>query len=331
MPWTKDVPVLPVDLSLPEGRRWDAVMSATKPQALQVVAAASEEMRLVPVTAQYLFGRLYKRWGGLYIPEINSIAKALNVFSGKAIMLNCAYELSHLYLPRPFGCTAGVRHVDGKGMVHVRTLDWNMPEIGDATCVFRFSKGAREFFAVGVPGMVGVLSGMVPGAYSVTINWAPPWGWPNFDFGPSFLLRDVLENVDTYAEAVKVLRDTPLSTSVFFTVCGVNAGEGCVIERTKKDFVVREMEQGTVVQANHHVDAKFAEHNSMVKVMEDAAFLAESGVRAEQLIAGLRNCRENDVLVDLLGSKPVLNNETVQKMVFCPAQGELQVWRLATK
>jgi hypothetical protein len=69
----------------------------------------------------------------------------------------------------------------------------------------------------------------------------------------------------------------------------------------------------------------------MVSVLEDAAFLAESGVRAEQLTEGLRNYREQDALVDLLGTKPVLNNETVQKMVFCPRTGELQVWRLATK
>ena len=40
--------------------------------------------------------------------------------------------------------------------------------------------------------MVGVLSGMLPGAYSATINWAPPARAPTFRFGPTFLLRDAM-------------------------------------------------------------------------------------------------------------------------------------------
>jgi predicted choloylglycine hydrolase len=331
MVWTNNVPVLPVDLNLSESRRWDEVISAMKPEALKVVAAASEEMRFVPRTVQRMFGALYQWKGGLYVPEIKSIAKSLGVSTGKAIMLNCAYELSHLYLPRVFGCTAGVRWVEGKGMTHVRTLDWPMPAIGDATCQFTFRNGRRRFVVIGCPGQVGVLSGMVPGGYSVTINWAPPHGWPNFEFGPSFLLRHVLETVDTYAEAVQMLRDTPLSTSVFFTVCGINPGEGCVIERTKNDFAVRELKDGAVVQANHHESAKFEPNNAMVKVMEDAAFMSESGVRSSQLHQGLCDYQGQSAICDLLGQKPVLNGETVQKMVFCPNTGELEVWRLATR
>jgi hypothetical protein len=43
----------------------------------------------------------------------------------------------------------------------------------------------REFVTVGVPGLVGALSGMVPGAYSVTINYALPTFMPGFAFSPS--------------------------------------------------------------------------------------------------------------------------------------------------
>jgi hypothetical protein len=38
---------------------------------------------------------------------------------------------------------------------------------------------------------------MLPHAYSVTINWAPPAAFPCFNFGPAFLLREVLETCDT--------------------------------------------------------------------------------------------------------------------------------------
>ena len=45
-----------------------------------------------------------------------------------------------------------------------------MPSIADATRLFRFRRGAREFIVVGACGHVGVLSGMLPGAYSVTVG-----------------------------------------------------------------------------------------------------------------------------------------------------------------
>ena len=85
-----------------------------------------------------------------------------------------SYELSHLRVPKLLGCTAGVRWNDGLGMVHLRTLDWPLPSITEATRLFRFRRGSREFVVVGACGHVGVLSGMLPKAYSVTINWAPP-------------------------------------------------------------------------------------------------------------------------------------------------------------
>src|SRR5262249_31060972 len=148
----------------------------------------------------------------------------------------------HLRVPKLFGCTAGVRWADGVGMVHVRTLDWPLPAMGEATRLFRFRRGAREFVSVGVPGQVSVLSGMVPGPYSVTINWAPPAAPPSFELGPASLLRNTLEGCDGYEAAVEALRRTPLSTSVFFTVCGTERGQACVIERSQRAAVVREMD-----------------------------------------------------------------------------------------
>src|SRR5262249_7543465 len=132
---------------------------------------------------------------------------------GTATILNCAYELSHLQWPRIFGCTTGGRWLDGLGMVHVRSLDWPLAKMGSATRLFRFRRGHREFVSVGVPGQVGVLSAMLPRAYSVTINWAPPGSFPSFDFGPTFLLRDALETCDSYDAAVETLARTRLSTS----------------------------------------------------------------------------------------------------------------------
>src|SRR5262245_20347242 len=217
-----DTPEYIIDLNQPEPNRWADVIAAEKENAKKLIDRAAADIERVPRVCRWGFGKLYQAFGGLYQGEIQAWSEAIGVTAGTATMLNCLYELSHL--PNPFGCTAGIRWIEPHGMVHVRTLDWPIDGMGEATRMFRFRRGTREFLSVGVPGQVGILSGMLPGAYSVTINWAPPASLPNFDFGPTFLLRDVFETCDTYGAAVQTLEQTRLSTSVFFTVCGTEQG-----------------------------------------------------------------------------------------------------------
>jgi hypothetical protein len=200
--------------------------------------------------------------------------------------------------------------------------------MGEATRLFRFRRGAREFLSVGVPGQVNVLSGMMPGAYSVTINWAPPACMPSFHFGPAFLLRYTLEWCDSYDAAVDALTHTPLSTSVFFTVCGTKRGQACVIERTQRAAAVREMAGPSLAQANHHVAARFVRNNKVLREVECEGFHEDSGRRAETLCRLLTEAGSPFMLDDAVGIlnlPPVLNQYTVQQMVFCPGNGAVRV------
>jgi predicted choloylglycine hydrolase len=218
-------------------------------------------------------------------------------------------------------------------MVHVRSLDWPLATMGDATRLFRFRQGTREFISLGVPGQVGVLSGMLPQAYSVTINWAPPTAFPSFEFGPAFLLRFTLETCDSYEAAVQTLTQTPLSTSVFFTVCGTKKGQACVIERTQSEAAVRKMSGTVLVQANHHVAERFVKNNEDIlegESDEDLFSLAGSGRRADILTSALAEipvaCNA-DTMASALNRETVLNQDTCQQMVFYPDSGEVKVWR----
>src|SRR4051812_846480 len=205
-----DVPTYTIDLEAPEALRWAEVIAAERDAAARLLAEAVREFERVPELLRRAFARLYQLSGGLYRGEIGAWADALGASVGTVTFLNCAYELSHLRPPRLFGCTAGVRWTERLGPVHVRNLDWPLDSLGDGTRLFRFRRGERDFFVVGAPGQVGVLSGMLPGAYSVTINWAPPAGTPSFGrLGPTFLLREVLELRNSYATAVEALRKTP--------------------------------------------------------------------------------------------------------------------------
>src|SRR5262249_10161543 len=118
-----------VDLEQREPQRWAHVIDREQAFGRRVVQEAAAEFERVPELIRRLFARFYRRFGGLYQGEIRAWAKGLGVSVGTATMLNCAYELSHVRVPRPFGCTAGVRWVEGEGMVHVRTLDWPLPSM----------------------------------------------------------------------------------------------------------------------------------------------------------------------------------------------------------
>jgi predicted choloylglycine hydrolase len=331
--FTADIPNYSIDLENSEAKRWTEVVAREKTVAGRLIHEASAAFERVPELLRWVFARLYHAFGGLYRSEIASWADGLGISLGTATILNCAYELSHLRWPKLFGCTAGVRWVDGLGMIHVRNLDWPLATMGAATRLFRFRRGTREFISVGVPGHVGVLSGMLPHAYSVTINWSPPASFPTFDFGPAFLLRDTVETCDSYDAAVRILTQTRLSTSVFFTVCGIEKNQACVIERTQREAVVRSMTGAVLVQANHHVAELFVKNNEELRNVEEGEeeFSIEgSNRRADTLTEVLTELRSSCPLEDVaqvLDVPTVLNSLTCQQMVFCPRTGDVQVWR----
>jgi hypothetical protein len=330
-----NVPTYVIDLEAPESQRWAEVIAAERAGATRLLAEAAAEFARIPELLRRAFARVYQLSGGLYRGEIKAWADALGSTVGTVTLLNCAYELSHVRPPRPFGCTAGVRWVEGRGPIHVRNLDWPLAGLGDATCLFRLRRGERVAVVVGVPGQVGALSGMLPGAYSVTINWAPPAGLPTPRFGPTFLLRDVLETRNSYATAVEALRKTPVSTSVFFTVCGTESGHACVIERTPRSAVVRPLQGVAITQANHHVESRFAANNADLDDVDpnELEFSREgSAARSDALARTLAACSPSalEEAAKVLDVEPVLNKFTCQQMVFCPRTGEVHVWRRLT-
>ena len=327
-----------IDLDDDESERWRKVIHQERSAMRALAEEAIEDMKemssltMSPVL-HYLFSLFYRTSGGRYFRELKSIADAMGVSASLATVMNCTYELSHYgEWVSPFGCTAGAHWVDGLGMVHARNMDWPLENIGKATRLFRFVEGSREFLSVGIAGFVGVLSGMVPGSYSVTINWAPPTEAPRFDWGPSFLLREVLATCDTYEEAVEELSTSSLATSVFFLVCGTQKGQACVIERTQDLYALREMGRGPLVQANHHVLRDFLDNNASLheedvdgcNVYEDSH---DRRMCLQRELKKVKRAQSLDEIGKCLDVEPVHNEFSYQQMVFHPESGEVKVWR----
>ena len=286
---------------------------------------------------------------GELLGESNALARATG--SSKAARRTMAtfqraYSLSHLG-----GCTAAVVAHPQHGMVHLRCLDWDVArrQIAAATRIFDFRKDGRLVFkAVGIAGMVGVLSGMRPGAFSATLNFAPskdavsPW----LREEPTLLLRRALETCTTYTAAVDFLSKPKVSAPVYFTVCGVRPREACVIEIAhdsdgwQETHIRRIEDRPWLVQTNHYdPDGRLADENKHStdadKGPENPAGsdLERSSVErrafTEQQLAALAGAGGNtplDELIQLLGKSPTENALTVQQMAFIPGTGEIRAW-----
>jgi hypothetical protein len=340
-----------IDLRLSPEQIWAPMMEKERETARQLADAGWRSIARDTAGATRLSESTALRWtrrlaaplsllycctGGRHLPEMDLWAARIGMKRSHLLVLQCLYELSHLGAPvRSFGCSSGVVELAGGRMLQARSLDWDLPEIGPSTRIIRCkTRRGHEAVLVGLPGQVGALSAMVPGAYSVTINWAPPASWPMFFLGPLFALREVVDTCGQFHEAVNFLKTRKFSSSVFFTVCGTKPGEGCVVECVKKGLFteqkrrVRVMGDGPLVQTNHYQHQDLATFNPPSP--ETRSMLeATSRARAERLKANLSALPANATIDDAracLETPPVQNEESCQQMVFSPATGEVGVW-----
>lgn len=346
-------PEYPLDLTHAPDKIWGAVIEAERDAARRLGEAGWHSIAREAAAATRLshhrmwriarglshpFAWMYRASGGRHLGEVRAWADGIGMHSSHLLLLQCLYELSHLGAPmRTFGCSAGVTELPDGRLVHARNLDWDLPEIADATRIFRCRTArGHEARIVGMVGQVSVLSAMVPGGYSVTLNWAPPAALPMFFLGPLFALRELVNSAAHFHEAVNFLKTRRFASSVFFTVCGAKPGEGCVIEYVKQGFLssrrecrLRILGGGPLVQTNHYQNPDLERFNPTDPPGDLSMLEATSRLRREVLAKGLAALRTHATLDEVKGCldvPPVHNDETCQKMVFCPATGEMKVW-----
>jgi hypothetical protein len=193
--------------------------------------------------------RVSRRWlertANPYLDEIAAVARAVG--EPGAFLLNISYEWT---------CTAGVGpDPDGAGNRLLRTLDWPLDGLGRSVIVARQEGPAGVYYNVTWPGFSGVLTAMAPGRFSAAINQPPMRRytsacWVDWAIGrvralksdalpPAHLLRRVFDTCRTFDEAKALLGATPICLPAFFSLSGTRADQGCVIERTETEALVR--------------------------------------------------------------------------------------------
>jgi hypothetical protein len=243
MPDPEDLPEIPlIDL----GREPPIALLDHAAAHLDRLMAGCERHygRLVLRVGDAVTRRWLERADNPYRHDIARIAR--RVGRPGATMLNLSYEWS---------CTTGVAPDPGQaGSRLLRTLDWPTPALGASIVVARQEGAAGPYCNVTWPGFAGVLTAMAPGRFSAAINQPPlkkvtpslyldwlisrPGVWRRQSLPPAHLLRRVFDECRSYGEALAMLRDTPICVPVFFTLSGLAADEGAVIERREEDAAV---------------------------------------------------------------------------------------------
>ncbi len=193
------------------------------------------------------------------IETFDSILGIRGVFS-----LNLAYE---------WGCTSGAYN-NGNSVTMMRVLDWPFPKLGKNVMVVLQSGKAGDFYNITWPGISGIFNALAPSRFCAAINLAPmrrhskflPFDWfrnrqimhRQNAIPPAHLLRQVFEQAQDYNTAKEMLAKTPLAVPAIFTLTGLQAGEGCIIERLENTAEVRELAAEQQVVASNQFQTSLA-------------------------------------------------------------------------
>lgn len=191
-----------------------------------------------------------------HLGEIDAIAEKLGRPGAYFFSINYEWACTCRAAPSEDGETARL----------VRVLDWRTPGLGaNLVCAKVEGAAAGPFAVLTWPGYSGVLQVMAPGRFSAALNQAPmrdPTGLFYVDWAvnrrrvwkmpfptPAHLLRRVCGEARDFAEASRLLADTPISTPGIFTLAGIRADDTIVIERTEHEARVRRGPDA--IAANH--------------------------------------------------------------------------------
>lgn len=324
MKFTEKVPEYNIDLDLPPDQRWSEVIESERHTILTLCEGYREFIPEEQCWKVKLVNIMYRSMFGKYLDEVLFLRDDLR--EPLLPIMNISYDLSsHSFVRDGLGCSAGF--VQGKNPIHIRTLDWDVRGMGKATRIFNFWKGDRMFVTAGVPGFAGVLSGMLPGAYSVCINWLPSSSViPSpFSISPVFLIRLVLEEADTFEEAVDLLQRHIMASSAGFTVCGAKRGQFCVIERSELEDSTR---TSSTTQTNHFIgkELNYLNDNLHHETEGYMSLYEDSVERRKELTKSLSKFK-GDIGDSIEKLNCVLKGDTQQKIAFCPGTGEYIVMR----
>jgi len=306
-----------IDIDLPPGNRWNFLQTHQTDTDVLIGYYLKDlgDVSFFRDAIEYYKANFIKP---VYLEEIRSIA-AFSRFSENDILITNLYYDALKFV---FGCTAFcVQHQNH--ILHARNLDWwtENDALKKYTKIFHFTRNSEVIYSsISWIGFIGVLSGIKPGCFSITLNAVSSSESPNLAQPVTFLIRDVLEHTTSYAEALQMLSETEIASDCLLMLAGTNPGEMVVIERTPRKYALRYPENDCLVVTNN-----YREFNHDLKT-GDVLQLSSCG-RFDRTTALLTQKKPQTAqeCLSVLSDDHVKMGITVQQMVFDLSTGQLIV------
>jgi len=326
-----------VNLDLPPQQRWTEIVTTYKGQYGPLIEWIN---KVIPPAFQKLLDPIFEELDK-YIPapfgdEIRGVGKVLETVGidlGKVVLLNLIYDLTapgfHI---RPetggvLACTSIVAQTASGQMLHARNLDYSIGGLKNITIQVDFQRnGTTIFSGTHFAGYVGILSGMRPGGWSVTVNERDRDGEGSvidnilhlFKGGHSlgFTLRNMLETNKTFNEALQSATTVHLLAPVYLTMAGVRAGEGAVVTRDREQpddvWRLQTPERWNLVETNYD-HWKPSGDTRLATAEKGMATMSPANVTL-------------DGMYGVISTPPVLNRGTAYSTKMIPATGFYETW-----
>jgi len=227
MPAWTERPELQLNCTWPPAERYAGIGSDVIERGRDLLDAI---MREVPRAALPLADGVRIRTVGRFHDEACAIADLVDTDWRSVIIANISYDLAVATM----GCST-VALPTCEGPVLARNMDW-WPEhlLARASYLIRHLDGDdAKLVHAGWPGSIGVVSGLSRRGFAVVLNAVTSNERPQLSGYPVMLfIRQVLDDADSFEQAVNMLAEQRLVCSCLLSVVGTRNFERVVIERT---------------------------------------------------------------------------------------------------
>ncbi|XP_012674336.1 acid ceramidase [Clupea harengus] len=331
-----------VDLDLPPSKRWSALMSEKKDDIANMIKVIKDiadafvpSGKLIDFVDKVL-PLIVDTLPYPYDEELKGIASASGVPLGEIALFNLFYEVFTV-------CTSVVAEDSNGNLIHGRNLDfglfmgWDMKnkswqiteQLKPLVVNIDFRRSNHTVFkSTGFAGYAGMLTGMKPHSFSLTINerfsmdggyiGIIEWLLHHRDaMWMGFLTRTVLENATSYEEARSLLSQTKLLAPAYYILGGNQTGQGCIITRARTESLKPlelNLKQGRwyLLQTNY-------DHWKAPLFLDDRR---TPGMKC--MNQTLQPNISFKTLYDVLSTKPVLNKLTTYTTLMEVSKGKLE-------
>lgn len=309
-----------INLELPPEERWHFA-AQYRQEINEIIACYWVDLEdYIELIESYL--ELYKAQfiSDSYLKEIDCISNYCDYSSDQILIANLYYDIVKF----AFACTAFSFEKDQR-IWHARNLDWwtENDVLKKYTKIFNFTKGGQTVFqSVGWVGFVGVLSGLKPKHFSITLNAIVSDEAPKIAKPISFLLREVLEGTHTFQQAKSTLESTDIICDCLLLLSGTKPNEMLVIERTPSSSKTRyaNANDNFIIVTNDYQKITYKSNNQ-------SALKSTSCGRYDRTQFLLKQKTPNNIeeCFEILNDQRVKMQITVQQMVFNPQLGLVEV------